>query len=129
MVGVSEKKVTVAVLKQESLFFSAFNLLDQKATALLVVADRHPRNIRQHNANGLAARPLRQLVDKFLRKSVEQDGTTAVSVAHDPVQCLAPAHAVLCFAGSPDTHPGNDCLHLLSGLLLTVVVSGLGFLS
>src|SRR6478609_5536752 len=115
MVGVSEEKVTVAVLKQESLFFSAFNLLDQKATALLIVSDLHPGNIRQHNANGLAARPLRQLVDKFLRKSVEQDGATPVSVAHHPVQCLAPAHAVPGLAGSPDTHPGDDCLHLLSG--------------
>src|SRR5215471_1957492 len=121
MVDSSEEKLAVLVLKQESLFFSAFDLLDQEAASLRVPVDPHPGHLRQYNSDGLAAGLFRQFGDQLLREGMEEDRAAALAVAHYTVQGLAPAHPVLCLACRPDAHVRNDGFHLLLGSLLTVV--------
>src|SRR6478672_8859377 len=112
IVDSSEEKLAVLVLKQEGLFFPAFNFLDQKATPFGVAENRHPGHLRHNNADGLAARLFCKFRDEFLRESVEKDRTTALAVRDNAIQGLAPPHSALRLAGRPHAHVRDDRFHL-----------------
>src|SRR6478672_10145572 len=109
IVDSSEEKLAVLVLKQEGLFFPAFNFLDQETAPFGVAEDRHPGHLWHNNADGLAARLLRQFRDEFLRESMEEDRAAALAVTYNAIQGLAPSHPVLCLARRPDAHVRDDC--------------------
>src|SRR5579864_8415941 len=104
----SEEELAVLVLKQEGLFFSAFNSLDQEATPFGVAENRHPGHLWHNNADGLAARLLCKFRDEFLRKGMEEDRAATLAVAYHSVQGLAPSHPVVSLACCPDTHVRDD---------------------
>src|SRR5258708_7584619 len=66
------------------------------------------------HAYWLAAGALRQLQDQLLRKRKKENRAAgALAGTHNPVQCLQPAHTVLCLVLCPDADESESRFHLV----------------